>query len=35
MGVGSNWPFNMWIETPTLRENADNYRALTQDFYMP
>lgn len=31
----SNQPYNSWIETPTLRENADNYRMFTQNFFMP
>lgn len=35
MGVGTNKPYNLYIETTWLRENADNYRALTQDYYMP
>jgi RHS repeat-associated protein len=35
MGVGTNQPWNGYLETPTLRENADNYRAFTQDFFMP
>jgi RHS repeat-associated protein len=31
----SNLPYNLYIETPALRENADNYRMFTQNFYMP
>jgi RHS repeat-associated protein len=32
---GSNLPWNMWIETPMLRENADTYEQFTLDFFLP
>jgi RHS repeat-associated protein len=31
----SNMPYNFYTETPTLRENADNYRMFTMNFFMP
>ena len=32
---GSNLPWNLIHETPTLRENADTYEQFTLDFFLP
>jgi hypothetical protein len=32
---GSNQPWNAFIETPMLRENAANYEQFTLDFFLP